>query len=57
MKTLEKKSLATELAVNGCFNPRKWAYLEKMSTTTKMQLTDPDMGNPSMKSIEMIHQA
>ena len=35
---------------------RKWAYLENLSTTTKMQLLPPDLGSPSTKFIEIICQ-
>jgi hypothetical protein len=51
-----KKHWATETAEKGCFKLTKWAYLEKRSTTTKMQEKPPEEGNPSMKSIETTDQ-
>ena len=42
--------LATDSALNGCFKATKWLYLEKRSTTTKMQLNPWEIGKPSTKS-------
>jgi hypothetical protein len=35
----------------------KWLHLENLSTTTRIQLEDPDLGNPSIKSNEIVCQA
>ena len=45
------KTSATVHAVKGCRRLRKWAYLDKRSTTTKMWSILLDRGNPEIKSI------
>lgn len=50
--TLFTKARATEVAVNGCHNAVKWAYLERRSTTTMITMHPFEGGNPSMKSME-----
>jgi hypothetical protein len=50
---LSIKSLATPAAVNGWRRGTKWAYLEYLSTITKIALAELDRGRPSMKSIEI----
>lgn len=43
----------TVLAENGCLRAKKWPYLLKRSTTTKIVSQPSDLGNPSIKSIVM----
>jgi hypothetical protein len=50
------KSSTTLLAVYGCHNGMKCAYLVNLSTTTRRQLNYREVGNPSMKSIVAISQ-
>jgi hypothetical protein len=50
LKTLSIKARATWNAVKGCFIGMKWAYLENIPTTTRMQLKFFDVGSPSIKS-------
>lgn len=57
LTTLSMIALATVGAVNGCFRGMKWPYLVNLSTTTRIALLESDIGNPSMKSIEMSCQA
>jgi hypothetical protein len=43
--------------VKGCSRGTKWLYFENLSTITSIQLTDPDLGMPLMKSMEIVWQA
>ena len=49
-----KNNLATCEAVYQAKMAKKWAYFVNWSTTTKMQSLPYTMGNPVMKSIEML---
>ena len=55
MKTeyLVMKICVTEEAVYGFLRAQKWLYWESWSTTTKITVFCPDLGSPSMKSIEI----
>jgi hypothetical protein len=44
---------ASENAVKGWSKGMKWAYLEYLSTTTRMAFAEPERGRPSTKSKEM----
>ena len=57
LKILSENFLATYCIVIGCFMERKWAYLVKLSTTTKIKFLFSDTDNPSTKSMLMWHQA
>jgi hypothetical protein len=48
---------ATNAAVNGCNKGRKWLYLKNLSTITKMQFAESDLGKPSIKSKETVCHA
>jgi hypothetical protein len=39
--------------VNGCLREHKLAYLERRCTTTMMNDLFPDLGKPTMKSVEI----
>jgi hypothetical protein len=55
--TLCRNALTTLVAVKGCNKGTTWLYLENLSTTTKIQLVDPDLGRSSMKFMEIVCQA
>lgn len=48
---------ATDQAVNGCDNGKKWPYLENLSITTRIVAQFFYLGRPSMKSKLMMFQA
>jgi hypothetical protein len=50
LNTLSIYAIATWKVVNGCLRGIKWANLENLSTTTKIQLKCLDRGKPSIKS-------
>jgi len=39
--------------VNGCWRAHKWAYFERKSSTNMMTNLLPDLGIPTMNSIEI----
>lgn len=51
LTTSRTDTSAIEVVLYGCFKPKKWAYLDNLSTITNIELAPFDMGNPSMKSI------
>jgi hypothetical protein len=51
---LSKKTWATLMAESGCLSGMKCAYLENLSTITKVTDLPGDVGRPSTKSIEML---
>jgi hypothetical protein len=53
LKILSIKIWATMEVMDGCWIAHKWAYLERLSTTTMMTDLFPDLGKPTMKSIEI----
>src|ERR1700731_4124075 len=49
-------AVETVLALNGCVNAQKCAYLVSLSTTTMMTLFPSNLGKPVIKSIETSSQ-
>ena len=47
------KICPAEKEVYGWLRAKKWLYLESRSTTTKITVFPPDLGSPSIKSIEI----
>ena len=41
---------AMSCAEKGCFNGKKWAYLDNMSIMTRVELYPFDLGSPSINS-------
>jgi hypothetical protein len=57
LSTTSNTTWATCLVENGCFSGRKWAYLENLSTITRMELNPSGLGNPYMKFMVISCQA
>ena len=49
-------NVATVLAENGCSNVKKWAYLLRRSTTTRIVSNPLDRDKPSIESIDISSQ-
>lgn len=54
--TWSRNTVATLCALKGWTKGMKWAYFDRLSITTRMQLAEWDLGKLSMKSMDTICQ-